>query len=111
MVNDDRDPYDAFLEDLGKEMDEWLEAGDNLIIGGDMNEDIFGEKVTSLFEERGLVNLIFTKHDPTGFPATYNRNKSGIIIDGIWGTPGLQVICCGYLEANDNFSGDHWMAW
>ena len=33
--NDDRDPRQAFCEDLTTEMDKWLQEGDQLIIGGD----------------------------------------------------------------------------
>jgi len=38
--NDDRDPQVAFWEDLRKEAQEWACDGDQLIISGDVNNEV-----------------------------------------------------------------------
>ena len=57
--NDDRDPQDAFWEDLRAEAQEWLAEGDQLIIGGDVNDEIRDPQVETFFSDLGMHNLIF----------------------------------------------------
>jgi hypothetical protein len=62
-INDDRDPGKAFMEDLEKEDKEWLATGDHIVIGGDVNDDIFGGDIIKLFEnELHMKDLIYTRH-------------------------------------------------
>ena len=108
--NDDRNPRTAFLQDLKREMTSWIAAGDHLLVGGDVNENVMHHSIASLFESFHMSNLIFDMHDPTTAPSTYFRNTEGKIMDGIWGTPGLHVAQCGYLEPGD-VPGDHSLIW
>ena len=39
--NDDTEPREAFRRDLQQELQEWIDEGDQIIIGGDVNECIF----------------------------------------------------------------------
>ena len=55
-INDDRDPRKAFMEDLEKEAKAWLTTGDHIIIGGDVNDDIFGDNITELFQSKLHMN-------------------------------------------------------
>jgi hypothetical protein len=50
LINDNRDPRQAWLEDFEDELALWMEAGDHIVIGGNVNEDIFHEDITSLFK-------------------------------------------------------------
>ena len=109
-LNDDRNPRDAFLEDLREELRSWCDAGDQLVVGGDVNESVFHHSITNLFNEFNMRNLIFAVHDRTNAPQSYFNTTEGRIVDGLWGTAGLQVTKCGYLEPRD-FVGNHSLMW
>ena len=109
-LNDDRDPRKAFMEDLKMELTEWIDQGDQIVVGGDMNESVFHESITSLFDTFNMRNLIFDMHDPAHAPKSYFRTTEGRIVDGLWGTPGIHVERCGYLEPGD-FPGNHSLMW
>lgn len=62
------------MEDLEKEAKAWLATGDHIIIGGDVNDDIFGDDITELFQNKLHMNdLIYCKHPQAEAPATYVR--------------------------------------
>lgn len=61
-------------------------------------------------QKHEMRNLIFAQHSQIGAPATYRRNGSGGIVDGIWGTPMVDVTKSGFLESGD-FPGDHTALW
>jgi len=96
--NDDRDPQVAFWEDLRKEAQEWLREGDQLIIGGDVNNEVRDPAVEIFFSDLSMHNLIYEHHSPEGAPTTYFRNTNGRVVDGLWGTAGISAVRCGYLD-------------
>jgi hypothetical protein len=98
------------MEDLKNHIQQWIEEGDQVMIGGDLNHDVFSQTVISLFESLGVTNLIYNRHDPSGAPSTYFLDEEGKIVDGIWGTPGLIATRCGYLRP-DEFPGNHSLLW
>ncbi|MGL5935878.1 MAG: endonuclease/exonuclease/phosphatase family protein, partial [Cetobacterium sp.] len=108
--NDDRDPRKAFLEDLAKELEEWKNIGDQILLCGDLNHDISSRKIQSFFDQFHMTNLIYNKHGSAEAPSTYYLNEEGKSVDGIWGTPGLKASQCGYLRPTD-FPGDHALLW
>ena len=108
--DDDRAPRDAFLEDLAEAIHAWTALGDQLIVCGDINEDVLSTPITDFFTGLGLRNLIFSRHDSAQAPATCYRNQSGISIDGVWASPTLDLVRGGYLERGD-FPGDHRPIW
>ena len=108
--NDDRDPRVAFMEDLETELQEWIQEGDQVIVGGDLNEEIRGQGIKDFFSNLGMHNLIFQKHDEATAPTTFFRNRNGKVMDGMWGTANIAAVKCGYLEPCD-FPGDHSAIW
>ena len=50
--NDNREPRQAFREDLATEIDKWLQEGNQLIIGGDVNTNVNHHSIETLFENR-----------------------------------------------------------
>ena len=108
--NDDRDPRDAFWQDLQKEMEEWLRDGDQLLIGGDVNDEVRQSSVANFFSNLGLHNLIFEHHDPSNAPTTYRRNTKNKVMDSLWGTASLSATRCGCLEPGA-IEGDHSAVW
>ena len=109
-LNDDRDPRVAFREDLQQQIQEWVDRGDQLVIGGDVNESVPHPSVSSMFQETGLVNSAFSIHSPEQAPTTHYRNGSSKVIDGIWSTTGIRIQRGGYLEPRDA-PGDHSLVW
>jgi exonuclease III len=108
--NDDRDPRLAFRLDLTAELATWIDMGDTIVIAGDVNESVFHHSISDIFDQFHIRNLIFDIHDPSEAPKTYFRTAGGRIVDGLWGTPGVEVIRYGYLEPGD-FPGNHSLMW
>jgi exonuclease III len=108
--NDDRDPCDAFLEDLRTHIEQWVKEGDQILIGGDLNHQVLSRKVIELFGEFHMKNLIFERHSTHNAPSTYYLHEEGRIVDGLWGTPGLVATRCGYLRP-ETFPGNHSLLW
>jgi len=104
--NDDRDPR----KDSATEIQEWIQGGDQVTVGGDPNEEIRGPAIKEFFAGLGMHNLIFQNHDETDAPTTFFRNKNGKVLDRIWGTANISAIKCGHLEPCD-FPGDHSAVW
>ena len=108
--NDDRDPRKAFREDFKAALLQWIEEGDQLIVGGDVNESVLHHSITDIFQQHNMRNVIFARHGHHEAPTTYFRTTSNRIVDGIWATSGIDVIRCGYLEPKD-FPGNHSLLW
>jgi hypothetical protein len=108
--NDDRDPRKAFMEDLKSHIRQSIKEGDQVIVCGDLNHNVFSKTVTTFFESLNMTNLIYDKHNPSEAPSTYFLNEEGKIVDGIWGTPGLKAARCGYLRPEE-FPGNHSLLW
>jgi len=85
LRDDDRDPCLAFYEDLHGEVLTWLAAGDQIIIGGDLNSHVLKPTVSLFFSQLGLHNLIFQRHSPIGATTTLARNEQHKILDSFWG--------------------------
>jgi exonuclease III len=107
--DDHRDPRQAFLEDLKRDIDSWTAAGDALVLCGDINQDILSPQIVNFFESAGLRHLIFSKHDSSLAPPTYYR-ATRTAVDGIWASPSLDLVRGGYLPKLA-FPGDHLPIW
>ena len=90
--DDTRSPRKAFLEDFEAEMTKWLADGEQLIVGGDVNEAVTHQTIQGMFDRCNLRNLLFEQHAPEDAPNTYFRNTQDKVIDGLWATPGIQVL-------------------
>ena len=86
--------------DLCKEIERWLESGDQLILGVDANEDVCTGPFSRSLQTLGLVKVITNKHGNEA-PATYNRGSAPI--DGLYVSSTLQGLRFGYLP----FEFDH----
>ena len=101
------DPIKAFWRDLGKEIAEWQENGEQLIVMGDWNENIQGTMMKQWMGVFGLEEAITGTH-PGRAPATYQRGS--VPIDGIYVSPGLMPLKAGYLPFGA-VPGDHRGIW
>ena len=109
-MNDDHSPRTAFQEDFAAAPQTWMAMGDHIIIGGDVNEHVTHDSVTSFFSTFQMSNLIFCRCDSSTAKHTYFRSPKGRAIDGLWGMSGLKIRRCGHLEPKD-FTGDHSLLW
>ena len=105
-INDDRCPRDIFTDDLCKEIVQWLETGDQLIIGLDANEDVRNGSFSARLQQLGLQETIIAQHGNEA-PATYIRGNTPI--DGLYVSRSLRGLKCGYLPFHDQF--DHRLLW
>ena len=109
-ADDDREPRSAFFDDLGVALRDASDAGDLLIVCGDLNQDVLHPSITTFFTQAGLRHLLFSKHNPEFAPATYSRNTSNTSIDGIWASHSITLLRGGYLDF-DTFPGNHCPLW
>ena len=107
---DNRPPRLAFLQDLAIDIQLASQAGEMIIVCGDINQDVTEASIESYFVSLGLQNLIFSRHPAASAPATYNRNTSQTSIDGVWASAHLNLVRGGYLDFDD-FPGDHRAIW
>ena len=63
-----------FTIDLFKEIETWLESGDQLILGVDANEDVRTGPFSRNLKTLGLAKVITNQHGNEA-PATYNRGS------------------------------------
>ena len=110
--DDERDPRQAFLDDLEEDLLKWIDSSDQLLVGGDWNHHILENPIKDLFEKYDMHNMIFKLHEPTSFPSSSGHSKDALTrtVDGVFGTADLIAIRAGYLEIGD-FPGDHHPLW
>ena len=107
---DDRCPRTIFLEDLKTTIQPWIDAGDQVIVGIDANEDVRQGATHSMFRSIGMKDAILTKYrtDP---PETYQRNFQRKPIDAIFVTTGIEITQGGYTNYGDIMMSDHRTLW
>ena len=103
-VDDDRCPREAFTDDLCKEVVSWMEAGDQVVLGMDANEDVRYSSLSLKLRTLGMEEAIIKQHGRNG-PATYARGSCPI--DGLFVSRTLQECRCGYKP----FVWDHRLLW
>ena len=104
-------PREALYVDLYEEMSVWIDAGDQIILGIDANEDIRTGRTQEFFRALGMKEAILARHAERSPPATYNRNNSREPIDGIFVTPGLKAVAAGYEAFGEGCPSDHRALW
>jgi hypothetical protein len=109
---EDRKPRLAFLEDLEVQITQWQEAGDIIILGADLNDNIWDSNGAQRIEHWGLVNAHKMRHPDRPKVATCNKNTRNIPIDGIWCSPGIEIEQAGMTSFKPtHIDTDHRMLW
>ena len=98
---------DIFWRDLWKDIDQWIEAGEQLIVAGDWNTNVTKEKFLEEFERRNLIPAIATVHGKN-LPPTHNNGS--VPIDEIFVSRTININAAGYLEHGSTLS-DHRPIW
>ena len=88
----DPDIHKQFIEDLTTAIGRMRDNGDHVVLGMDANEDIRTGSVTLALEDVGMLEGMISKHRGASVPATCATNQSRTPIDGIWISPGIEVL-------------------
>ena len=97
----------SFWEDFWKAIDTWRDKGEQLIVCGDWNENVYTSDVRKKFRDRNMHPAITGRHRKVA-PPTYNKGRHPI--DEIFVSGGLTVQKSGYLHHGTN-EGDHCPLW
>ncbi len=107
-MGDDRNPRQAFLEDLAEEIESLQGNADQIILMMDCNEDIQSETIQTWLDQNQLTEAISTMHQGSTAPATYHRGTKQI--DGIFISATINPIRSGFLPFGE-FPSDHRCLW
>ena len=102
-----KDPIASFWDDLHACLKQWVDVGDKLIVCGDWNCSVVGEKITEFMTDLSLREVLTYRHGDTP-PATYQRGS--VSIDGIFVSSDFLGCKGGYLEFGAT-PGDHRGLW
>ena len=107
-IGDSRTPRAAFLHDLGEIIQQSIEAGDQVILMMDCNEDVRGEGFSTWLQDHSLRDGVLERHGGMNAPATYNQGSQPI--DGLFCSISIEVQHSGYLPFG-SFPSDHRALW
>jgi hypothetical protein len=108
-----RNPRQAFIDDLTEQITKWKEEGNLIILGLDLNDNDWTSTAAQAIESWGLINVHTTHHPDLPTVATCNKNQSNIPIDGMWCSPGIEIISAGMagFRSPDLGKTDHRLLW
>jgi hypothetical protein len=107
-----RDPRQAFFEDLDQSVTQWLLAGEQIILGMDLNEDTRSPTISFWREKWTMVEPLAQLYGTPNI-ATCRSNLTQTPIDTVWTTAGLVVNSGGMtgFGSLDLGSADHRLLW
>ena len=87
--------------------------GHNVVLGMDANENVRKGKISKALEDNCMSESIVKFHKDRSPPATFTTNKKRKVIDSIWMSPGIHILCCGFFPFHDllSFISDHRLIW
>jgi hypothetical protein len=109
--NDDRCPRQAFLEDLSKDIGQWIQAGEQVIVMLDANIDVRDGEVNQMFFDAGMREVLLEINSDLPVTSTFARNLNNIPIDGIFATPTITLQAGGYFGFGEGPGLDHRCLW
>ena len=107
--NIDECPIKLFYKDLWEELEEWVNSGDRIIIGGDFNIDTEKDSLNKKFADLGMINLMSSKHPNTTQPNTFKEGTK--TIDAVFVSSDLRINRCGMLDFDEGIPSDHRPLW
>ena len=111
--DDDRDARQAFLEDLDKEIQTWIQNGDAIILSLDANAHVRLGAIHRMIQRWGLIDAHYYCHPNQTTVATCAKNQSNVPIDGMWTSPSIDILAAGYSGFGEYPIGnaDHRLLW
>jgi hypothetical protein len=110
-TNDDRCPRQAFLEDLSKDIGQWIQAGEQVIVMLDANSDVRDGDVNQMFFDAGMREVLLEINSDLPVTSTFARNLNNIPIDGIFATPTITLQAGGYFGFGEGPGLDNRCLW
>ncbi len=110
----DTHPIKAFDDDLLEALSTWMEDGCEVILGMDCNEDLVVPTPKSLcprLADQGLREVLLERHAQLASQPTFHRNMRCHPIDGIFATPGVEILAGGYYAFDEYFPSTHRGLW
>jgi len=105
----DHCPQEKLLEDLKMEVIKWQEAGEQVILLGNMNDDVNAPILQKFCQDLHLVEAILTLHGKSPHPTHQHGSKA---IDGIYILRSLlQDAHGGFLAFGEVMHSDHRAVW
>jgi len=102
-------PRAVILQDLQGEIAAWQDAGEEIIVLTDFNDDVRLPWIRKFF---GNMNLVEALTNLTGLPSTATHNRGSNPINGIYVSTGLLLsLTGGYLAFDAAIPSDHWALW
>jgi hypothetical protein len=101
-------PRINIMNELGKQLAQWLEEGHQILVAGDFNEDVRSTHITQFFGNYSMKELIIKKHGISA-PNTFINGTNPI--DGIFGTITLRPTIFGYSNFSWGMYSDHRVFW
>ena len=93
----DPDPLQFFDNQLCHSIEQWMEMGDNIVLGIDMNEDARTGSLALQLKALNLRDAILQRHGSDSAPATFEANQSRTPIDAIWVSAQVTTYRSGYM--------------
>ena len=107
-IDQDINPRQQLLHDLGIQMREWYRDGAQITVLMDANEDIQSRHLTAFFQQFQMREAILNKHPHQRGPAT--RCPGSTTIDGVWASSTLEITQAGFSDFCDAYF-DHRSSW
>jgi len=96
---------------LVEQLTEFIEAGDHIILMLDGNSNMKNSDLSLALREIDMTEAILRRHGLQG-QGTRKRNSTSTPIDGIWVTPGINVVKAGYFDSYEVvMNTDHRCVW
>ena len=111
------DPYliRFFDNNLCNLLKEWLEIGDNIVLGIDMNKNTQTGSLAQHLQQMQLRDAVLSTHPTASVPATFSGCKTRKPINAIWVSPQVEVETAGYMPFDSPSpaapSNGHCMLW
>ena len=107
------DPIKLFDDDLIRVLLKWVEDGDNIVLGIDVNDLVTDSPLALRLAALGIHDAVTHHHPSQSTPATQNCNTQRKTIDGIFVSAGVNIRRCGYLAFDSPiaFQSDHRLTW
>ena len=109
------DPRKIFDDHLIEAVKEWMDLGDNVIIGIDMNDDVRTGHLAKRLNVIGLQDGILKLHPNSSPPSTFDGNDSRTPIDAIFVSAAVEIRRGGYMPFDSGIpsapSDGHRMLW
>lgn len=92
----DPNPRKRFDDNLCKEIEKWMNIGDNIVLGIDTNKDVRTSELARKLKQMGLRDGVFSTHSSESPLATFNRNENRTPIDAIFVSAAVEISRAGY---------------